>query len=166
MISKMIRAAFLDPSVYEEVEEDSNATIQAILIVAMVSIASGLAALGQIGPVGILYGLISGIVLWALWALLTFIIGVTLFNTKETEASWGQLARVTGFAQTPGILFALGIIPFVGLIIVAIAQIWQLVAMVIGVRQALDYTSTLRAVFVVMVGFVVVLVLRLLLLSI
>ena len=36
-----------------------------------------------------------------------------------------------------------------------IAGIWMLVAMVIAVRQALDYHSTLRAVGVCLIGWVV-----------
>jgi hypothetical protein len=36
-----------------------------------------------------------------------------------------------------------------------IAAIWMLVAMVIAVRQALDYTSTARAVGVCIIGWII-----------
>jgi hypothetical protein len=49
-------------------------------------------------------------------------------------------------------------IPFIGGLIVLIASIWQFVAMVIAVRQALDYESTWRAVGVVVIGFVIVII--------
>ena len=35
-------------------------------------------------------------------------------KTEHTEADWGQLARCTGFAQTPRILNVLAFIPVVG----------------------------------------------------
>ena len=75
-------------------------------------------------------------------------------KSAETEANWGQLARTLGFAQSPGILKVVGFIPVFGPIVFAIASIWQLVAMVIAIRQALDYTSTWRAVGVAVVGFI------------
>ena len=49
-------------------------------------------------------GLIGGIGGWALWALATWIVGATILKTEHTEADWGQLARCTGFAQTPRLL--------------------------------------------------------------
>ena len=39
-----------------------------------------------------------------------------------------------------------------------VASIWQLVTMVIAVRQALDYQSTWRAVGVVVIGFLIVVI--------
>jgi hypothetical protein len=55
------------------------------------------------------------------------------------------------------------IVPIVGTWIIGIASLWQLVAMVVGIRQALDYTSTLRAIGVVLIGFVVVIPLQVIL---
>jgi len=49
----------------------------------------------------------------------------------------------------------LAIIPGISGIIFAIASIWMLTAMVIAVRQALDYQSTLRAVGVCIIGWVI-----------
>jgi hypothetical protein len=73
------------------------------------------------------------------------------------------MARVTGFAQTPGLLMFLGFVPLVGGVIVFAIIIWQAIAMVIGVRQALDYQSTLRAVGVVVVGFIFVVIVTIIL---
>ena len=109
--------------------------------------------------------MIAGIVQWAIWAFITYFIGTTIFKTPDTHADWGQLARTTGFAQAPGVFRIFGIIPVIGGFLVLVASIWQLVAMVIAVRQALDYDTTLRAVGVVLVGFVIVLIVNLILFS-
>lgn len=164
MFERMIGAARLDVHTYEQVENDPNATFQAILVVIIVAIAAGigglLAARGGIGFSiwGLALGVIRGLVGWALWALVTFLIGTTILKTDRTNASWSQLARTTGFAQTPGVFQILGFIPIIGWIIALVASIWQLVAMVIAVRQALDYDSIWRAIGVVVIGFIIVVI--------
>ena len=99
-------------------------------------------------------GIAAGIGLWALWAWITYFIGTKILKTATTEANWGQMARTLGFAQSPGVFKVLGFIPVLGPLVFAIASIWQLVAMVIAIRQALDFTSTWRAVGVALVGFI------------
>ena len=101
---------------------------------------------------GLLFGVIRGIVVWVVWALAALLIGTTILKSESTEADWGQLARGTGFAQTPGILGILVFIPMVGPIIAFLSFIWQVAAMVVAVRQTLDYTSTWRAFFVIIIA--------------
>ena len=66
------------------------------------------------------------------------------------------MARTMGFATTPRLLSVFGVIPIpiFSPVIVAIAGVWWWIAMVIAVRQALDYTSTWRAFAVTIIGFV------------
>jgi len=154
MLRRMLGAARLDVNIYEEVEADQSATMQAFMVVAMVAVASGVGLLSVQGVSGLIVGVIFGVVGWGLWALITMWIGTTLLRTPETEANWGQLLRTLGFAQSPGILRVFGFIPVVGPVIFAVTSIWLLVTMVIAVRQALDYTSTLRAIGVVLIGFI------------
>ncbi len=154
MIKRMIGAAKLDTTTYEEVEADTSATQQALAVVVMVALATGIGTFGSGGPVGLVVGIAAGIGLWALWAWITYFVGTTLLKTAETKADWGQLARTLGFAQSPGLFKVVGFIPVLGPLVFAIASIWQLAAMVIAIRQALDYTSTWRAIGVAVVGFI------------
>ena len=164
MIGRMIGAAKLNVGTYEEVEADRSATGQALFVVLLVTVASvvGTLLLGDDVDVvrALVVGIIRGVVSWALWALVTMLIGTTILKTEKTEADWGELARTTGFAQTPGILNVLVFVPAVGGLIVLVAFIWSIVAMLIGVRQALDYTSTWRAFFVVLLALIPVLILN------
>ena len=159
MVERMVRASRLDVHIFEEVEADTSATRQALSVVALVALATGIASLGTTGLIGLFVGVVSAIVGWALWAWILHLIGTKIMPSQSTHADWGQLARTLGFAQSPGIFRALGFIPVVGNIIFAVASIWMLVAMVVAVRQALDYTSTLRAIAVVLIGFIPYLVL-------
>ncbi|MDA0735389.1 MAG: YIP1 family protein [Chloroflexi bacterium] len=156
MLQRMIGAARLDVHTFEDVESDQNATKQALLVVVLVSIASGIGAIaaGDNFILNFLAGMALGIIGWAVWAYITFFVGTKILNTPETHADWGQMARGTAFAQTPGLLRVFGIIPYIGGVIILISAIWQLVAMVIAVRQCLDYQSTGRAIGVVLIAVI------------
>jgi hypothetical protein len=150
----MIGAARLNAQTFEEVEADPSAIRQALLVVLLVALATGVGSLEVGGVRGLIVGVVIGLVGWALWAGITYFIGTTLFRTAETQASWGQLARTLGFAQSPGIFKVFGFIPAVGPVILFAVFAWQLAAMVVAIRQALDYTSTWRAIGVAAVGFI------------
>ncbi len=155
---RLIGAARLDVAVYEEVEADTSATGQAMGVVLLSSVAGGLGApaLAGSGVSGFVLGGIAALIGWGTWAFLTYIIGTRVLAEPQTRADVGELLRTTGFAQTPGILRAFGGIAGLGPILLTIVSIWMLVAMVIGVRQALDYSTTGRAVGVCLIGWVIV----------
>ncbi len=169
MLARMFGAATLNADTYEEVEKDKGATIQALIVVVIVAISAGVGGVldgeGDLGR-GLAFGAIRGVASWAVWALVAWIIGTTLLKTPETEADWGQLARGTGFAQTPGILNILSFVPTVGSFILFLTFLWQLAGMVIAVRQSLDYTSTLRAFFVIVISLIPVLIINLIIFSV
>ena len=164
MIDRMLGAARLSADTYEEVERDRGATGQALIVVILVTIASIVGQMlgGESVDVvrGLAAGIIRGVASWALWALFTWLIGATLLKTEDTEADWGQLARGTGFAQTPGLLNVISFLPGIGLLIALLTFVWTFAGMVVAVRQSLDYTSTLRAVFVILLAFIPVLILN------
>jgi hypothetical protein len=151
----MIRAAKLEIELYEEVEADQAAMGQAMGVVALSAVAAGIGSLAVGGVVGIVIGTIAALVGWFVWALLTYFIGTKLLPEAQTKADVGQLLRTTGFSSAPGLIRVLGIIPGLTGLIFAIAGVWMLVAMVIAVRQALDYRSTWRAAGVCLIGWVV-----------
>lgn len=159
LVDRMIRAAKLDVHLYEEVEADQTAMPQAVATVAISSLAAGIGSLGALGLSGLLVGVIAALVGWFIWAFLTYFIGTKLLPEPGTKADLGELMRTIGFSSAPGVLRVLGFVPVVGVIIVLGASIWMLVAMIIAVRQALDYRSTWRSVGVCLIGWIVQVVL-------
>ena len=155
VISRMIRAAKLDVSLYEEVEADSSTFGQAMLVVVLASLAAGIGQIFRTGISGLVFGTISALAGWYIWAYITYFIGTRLLPEPQTEADHGQLLRTIGFSSSPGLLRIFGIIPLLGGVIVAISSIWMLVAMIIAVRQALDFRSTGRAVGVCAIGWII-----------
>ena len=163
-IERAIGAAKLDPAIYEEVEHDPDAIGQAVAIVVVASIAAGIGNAGH-GEGGILTGAAASLIGWVVWAAVTWLVGTRLLPGPATEADFGQLLRTIGFSATPGALAVLGFLPVVGGLVALAAAIWQLAAMVVAVRQALDYESTGRAIAVCAIGFLAYLLIAVLVLG-
>jgi len=154
-IDRIVRAAKLDINLYEEVEADKGAMSQAMGVVVFSSIAAGIGSIGTIGVKGIIIGAITALIAWYVWAYMTYFIGAKILPEPQTKADHGELLRTIGFSSSPGLIRVLAIIPGISGIIFTVASIWMLTAMVIAVRQALDYQSTLRAVGVCIIGWVI-----------
>ncbi|MCH7921570.1 MAG: YIP1 family protein [Nitrospinae bacterium] len=152
-MDRIIRAAKLDVDLYEEVEADKGAMGQAMAVVVLSSIAAGVGSIGRGGPGGIVVGTIVALVGWYIWAYLTYFIGTKFLAEPQTKADHGELLRTIGFSSSPGLIRILGVIPALSGIVFMVAQTWMLIAMVIAVRQALDYKSTWRAVGVCAIGW-------------
>ena len=144
IIDRMIRAARLEPQLYEEVEHDQSATGQAMLVVVLGAIAGGIGALSG-GIAGLVVGVVASLVGWAVYAFIAYWVGTNIFKGPHTEATWGQLLRTLGFANSPRVLMVLVVIPVVGIIVGLAVFIWLLLTTVIAIRQALDF-DTWRAI--------------------
>lgn len=152
---RMIGASLLTRSTYEEVEADRSATGQALVVVLLSSAGGGVAAaaLGAQTMTDMVVGMIASLVSWVAWAVLTYVIGTHLLPEPQTRADTGELLRTVGFAAAPGILRILAVVPIVGLPLYGFVWVWMLVTTVVAVRQALDYTSTARAIGVCVIGW-------------
>lgn len=153
LVARVQRALRLDPAVYEEIEGDTSATGQALMVVVLAALCAGLGGAGLGGIQGVIGLVIGSILGWLLWAAIIYLVGGRLLAQSQTQVDMGQLLRTMGLAQSPGLLRIFGIVPLLGGLVVLVAQVWMLAAMVVAVRHALDYTSTARAVVVVMLGF-------------
>jgi hypothetical protein len=159
---RMIRAAKLDVGLYEEVEADTTANGQAFIAVLIASLAAGIglgiAGVAEEGGLwflwGLLIGLTSAIVGWVAWSVLAYWIGTTIFRGPETSATYGELLRTIGFSNSPRVLSFFAFIPFLGGLIAFAVSVWALIAGVIAVRQALDF-STGRAIGTCVVGWII-----------
>lgn len=148
---RMLRAARLDTTVYEEVERDPNATSQALLVVVIVAVLGGIGGGVRLGVLGFVGGIIAAIVAWIVWSLITYLIGTTVF---KGTATFGEMLRCIGFAYTPSALRLFAFIPFLGGIIVLVALIWTLFTMIIAIRQALDI-STGQAIITAVIAWII-----------
>jgi hypothetical protein len=168
IFQRAIRIVKFDVAVYNEIEKDEGATQEAWLIVIITSllaaIGAGVAATAIPQAGGSFFGtfvgsLISGIVGWLLWSLVTWFIGTRLF---QGQATYWELARTLGYASAPKILGLLAIVPCLGAIAGIVGAVLSLIAGFFAVREALDLTTE-KAIFTILIGWAIVFVLSLLL---
>ena len=153
-LRRLFGAFALDPGAYEDVEADKGATIQAGATVLLSSAAAGIGAQGFGGqPWAVVPLTLVTLIAWAAWALLTFEVGTRVLPGARTHSDVGELLRTIGFAAAPGLLLALGVLPGVTVPIFVMASVWMLAAMIVAVRQALDYDNTAHAVAVCVFGW-------------
>lgn len=153
---RVIGAIRLRSATYEEVEHDAGATLQAAVIVAAVSLTNSMSWYFATWHTGrFIRGAFESLLAWAIGALFLWQIGTRLLPGKKTEADLGQLLRTVGFAQAPGLLGVLVVIPLVGLFVPFIVAIWIIGATFVAVRQALDYEDTFRAIMVCLLAWIV-----------
>ena len=167
LFTRMLRAAQLDAALYEEVEADRGALWQATSVVVLSSLAAGIGSRGSSVSGGLIIMILATLLGWYTWAYLTYFIGTRLLPGLRTQADWGQLLRTIGFSSAPGVLRVIGVFlepAWVDVLFLVVAA-WMLVAMVIAVRQALDYESTTRAVVVCAFGWVIDLVISIIFLE-
>jgi hypothetical protein len=142
LVQRMVGASRLDVPTYEAIEHDESATTQALVVVVLAAIANGIGALGSDNASkGLIGGIIVGILGWIAFAVVAYFIGSTLFATSQTSATIGQVLRTTGFARAPQVITVLGFIPVLGALLWLVASIWTLIAGIIALRQALDFTT-------------------------
>jgi hypothetical protein len=162
MVARMVRAMKLDVAFYEQVEADPRYTAEAFVVVLIAAVAAGIgtaAAYPGEGALHFVEGVIGTLLSWVAWSGITLWIGTTLTRGPETSSNMGEMLRVLGYAHTPQILILFVFIPVLGPLIALAASIWSLVAGVVAIRQALDF-STGRALITVIIGWVIILIIR------
>lgn len=163
-LHRLIGAAALRAETYEEVEGDRRANGEAVVVVVLSSIAAGFGArgFGAVDAGNVVFFSAVALMAWVAWASIVYQIGARILPGPSTRADVGELLRTTGFATAPGLLRIVGVLPGLTIPSFAVAALWMLVAMIIAVRQALDYTSTGRAIAVCGIGWVLAITLAIL----
>ena len=144
MIKRIIRAARLDGTLYQELQDDPTATFQAFGVVMLIGSARALAEMAAVGEglsfVGqlqiVTWGLSSALVGWVVLSLLAYYGGSRVLRKTLT---FPLMLRTVGFASAPAMLYALG---FLGgefmLVLSPVIVIWVIVAMVFALKHTLQ----------------------------
>jgi len=152
-VQRTLGAALLDPKVYEEVEADRSANGQAAWVVTLSAVAAGVGSIANHGWSGVVWYTVAALVGWYVWAAIACAIGTRMLPGTYTRADVGELLRTIGFSSAPGVLRIFGLVSPIAGFVFLISTLWMLVAMVVAVRQALDYCTTGRAIAVCAIGF-------------
>lgn len=158
----------MDINLYEEVEHDKSSIWQAMGVVLLASLSAGIYTYDVSGTRGLIVGTIVTFAGWVLMSFLIYLVGTKLFPETETITDVGEILRVLGFAAAPGIFILAALLPIINKlvwILIIVIWIWRLVAMIIAVRQALDFKNTWSAIWVCVIGLIAYLLVYLILLA-
>ena len=156
---RILGALALVSSVYEYVVSRRSSTAAALAIVVASSLAAGIGASGLAGPTLTNLVLVAGLALasWLAWAGLILYVGGLILPERETRVDYGELVRTTGFAAAPGLFQMFALFTVVAVPVFVVSWLWMIAAMVVAVRQALDFQSTWRAIGVCIVTLCLIL---------
>lgn len=155
LLRRMLRAALLDAHTFEEVEADRRSIGQALLVVLLACAAIGAAQAWRASQAGlagdrlafqVLLSVLEPLALWIGGSAFAFMVGATFLRGPATQTDFAEVLRTTGFAFSPALLCGLGVVPApIGSGIGLLARAWTFAAVVVAIRQALDF-DTKRAV--------------------
>ncbi len=152
--NRVFRAIKIDIDLYEEVEADKSATIQAGMVVVLSSLAAGVGAI-HLGASNLLLAPLLSLLSWYVWAYIIYFVGVKIFPDPETKSDHGELLRTIGFSSAPGIIRVFGFTPTLMTVTFIGSAFWMLACMVVAVKSALDYKSMWKAFGVVVFAWVI-----------
>lgn len=156
-LRRLLAVLALDAKVFEDVEADRQATTQALAVVLLAAAAAGIgnAGIGSDAPAVIGVVALVSLAAWAAWALLIYLIGTRIMPERDTSADLGEVLRTLGFAAAPGLFRAFEIFGGTRWFVLPLTSVWMVLAMVVAIRQALDYRSTSRAVALSLLGWAI-----------
>jgi hypothetical protein len=155
---RILGAMKLDPNTFEDIERDPTAMGQAFGVIALAAVSLGIGNVWYGGITGIVVSVFTSLIGYGFWALVVWLVGTKLMPDPATKAEFPEAFRVIAFAAAPGVLGVITIIPLLGWLLMVLLWLWSIAAMVIAVKQVLDYTDTFKAVIVVIIGFVAYLI--------
>ncbi len=166
-ISRLIRALLLDLKLYEEIENDKSSIWQSMAVVLLASLAAGLYTYELGGLDGLIIGTVLAFVGWIVMSFLIYLVGTKLFPNTDSKTDVWEILRVLGFAGAPGIFLLVALIPQLSSlvwVIILVIWVWRLVAMIIAIKQALDFKNTWSAIWVCVIGLIAYLLVYIILL--
>ena len=155
-LSIIVRSIKLDKTLYKDNKNFGEAAIYfAGLIMILDGIAGAVAANTIIKTAIALSGLTS-ILMWFVWALFIFVVGVKLFPDKETKVSFKKILIGVGFAHAPGLLRFFAVTPDLMIPIIFLTQFWIFAGLIISTKQILNLKSNFKSFGIVFLAFLII----------
>jgi hypothetical protein len=161
---RVVGAMKLDPHAFEDVEADTTAIGQSVGVSPCRRRCRHRQYLLRRADRDCQRGLMS-VISFLIWSLIIWLVGTKLMPEPATKADYPETFRVLGFAAAPGLASVITIIPILGWLLMLVIWLWQIAAMVVAVRQVLDYSTTGKAIIVVLIGFVINIVVTVIILA-
>ena len=154
-LNRVFRAIKIDIELFEEVEKDKNATVQAGIVVVLSSLAAGIGAI-HLGASNLIFGPLISLASWYFWAFLIFIVGTKLFPDKQTKVSFKTVLTAVGFAHAPGLLRFFAVTPDLMIPLIFLTQFWIFAGLIISTKQILSLRSNFKSFGIILLSFLII----------
>jgi hypothetical protein len=156
-LRRILGALGLEAAVFEEVEADRGALGQALAVVLLAGFGAGIGTAGIGAGAGPVVAAVMAVAVigWTTWALVIYYLGTRALPERQTSADLGQVLRTLGFAAAPGMFRAFEAVGGMRWLVLPVTSLWMVLAMIVAIRQALDYATTARAVQLAVLGWLV-----------
>ena len=98
----------------------------------------------------------TSLINWLVWTLLIYVIGIKLFPDSNTNSTFKKILITVGFAHAPGLFRFFAFSPSFVVPIVFLTQFWIFAALIVGVRETLNFKSNFKSAGVIILTFLVI----------
>ena len=146
----------LDKSLYTDSRNFCEASIYFAGIIMILDGVAGAVAANTVIKTAIGMSGLTAILTWFIWAILIYVLGVKIFPDKQTKVSFKKVLTAVGFAHAPGLLRFFAVTPELMIPIIFITQFWIFAALIISIRQILNFKSNLKSFGIVFLSFLII----------
>ena len=146
----------LDKSLYTDSKNFGEASIYLAGLIMILDGVAGAVAANTVIKTAIGMSGLTAILTWFIWAILIYALGVKIFPDKQTKVSFKKVLTAVGFAHAPGLLRFFAVTPELMIPIIFITQFWIFAALIISIRQILNFKSNLKSFGIVFLSFLII----------
>ena len=150
------RSIRLDNSLYKDPKTFGDASLYYAGLIIILDGIAGAFAVSSIYKTNIFLTGVTAVLSWLVWAILIFVIGIKIFPDPGTESNFKKVLVTVGLAHAPGLLRFFAVIPDLVIPIVFFTQFWIFAALVIGIREVLNFKSNFKSFGVVLIAFLII----------
>jgi hypothetical protein len=152
----IVRSIKLDKTLYKDNKNFGEAAIYYAGIIIILDGVAGAVAANTIIKTAIALSGLTSIVMWFVWALFIFVIGVKLFPDKETKIEFKKILIGVGFAHSPGLIRFFAVTPDLMIPIIFLTQFWIFAGLIISTKQILNLKSNFKSFGIVFLSFLII----------
>ncbi len=137
--SRVVNAALLNRRTFQDIQEDPAGTAQVYVLVGAAAVAAAIGTMDH--PTLAIQNAFLTVAGWLIYSHVAWFMRSYIFDTVHAEVSRPNMMRVVGIAYGAGLFRAFGIVPGVGDLVFALATIWIVVTIAVGLRSTLAFEN-------------------------
>ncbi len=145
----------LDKSLYQDNKYFNEAAIYFAGLIMILDGVAGAIAANNIVKTSIGVSGLTAILMWLVWALFIYVIGVKLFPDKDSKVPFKKVLIGVGYAHSAGLIRFFAATPELVIPIIFLTQFWIFASLIIATKQILNLKSNFKSFGVVFLAFLI-----------